>query len=179
MRESGFGWSRRDRTRLTEDHEETRGMAKRYWLMKSEEDVYSIRDLEQEGTTCWEGVRNYEARNIMRDQMEVGDGVLFYHSNADPPGVAGLAEVARAGYPDHFAFDRKSRYHDPKSDPGNPRWYMVDVSFVEAFPEVVSLKEIKDTPELGEMTLVKRARLSVQPVEKREYELIRKMGNRK
>jgi len=154
-------------------------MAKRYWLMKSEEDVYSIRDLEEEGTTCWEGVRNYEARNIMRDQMKVGDGVLFYHSNANPPGVAGLARVAKTGYPDHFAFDKKNPYYDPKSDPDNPRWYMVDVEFVEAFPEVVSLEEVKNTPELSEMTLVKRARLSVQPVEKEEFALIRKMGRRK
>ena len=154
-------------------------MAKRYWLMKSEEDVYSIRDLEEEGTTCWEGVRNYEARNIMRDQMKVGDGVLFYHSNANPPGVAGLARVAKTGYPDPFAFDKKNPYYDPKSDPDNPRWYMVDVEFVEAFPEVVSLEEVKNTPELSEMTLVKRARLSVQPVEKEEFALIRKMGRRK
>lgn len=153
-------------------------MAKRYWLMKSEEDVYSIRDLEKEGTTSWEGVRNYEARNIMRDLMKVGDGVLFYHSNANPPGVAGLATVAKTGYPDHFAFDKKSRYHDPKSDPDDPRWFMVDIEFQEAFHEVVSLDEIKATPELGEMTLVKRARLSVQPVEKAEFELIRKMGRR-
>lgn len=154
-------------------------MAKRYWLMKSEEDVYSIRELEREGTTHWEGVRNYEARNIMRDQMKKGDAVLFYHSNANPPGVAGLAKVARAGYPDRFAFDKKNRYYDPRSDPDNPRWYMVDVSFVEAFPEVVSLTEVKNTPELGQMTLVKRARLSVQPVEKKEYEIIRRMGRKK
>lgn len=154
-------------------------MPKRYWLMKSEEDVYSIHDLEKEGTTHWEGVRNYEARNIMRDEMQVGDGVLFYHSNANPPGVAGLARVARTGYPDHFAFDEKSRYHDPRSDPENPRWFMVDVEFVEAFPEIVSLEEIKGTTELEEMTLVKRARLSVQPVEKAEFDLVKKMGRSK
>lgn len=154
-------------------------MAKRYWLMKSEEEVYSIGDLEEEGTTCWEGVRNYEARNIMRDQMKVGDGILFYHSNANPPGVAGLAEVAKAAYPDHFAFEKKSRYYDPKSDPGNPRWFMVDVAFVERFQEVVSLNEIRAVPELGEMALVKRARLSVQPVRKEEFQLLRKMGRKK
>jgi predicted RNA-binding protein with PUA-like domain len=154
-------------------------MAKRYWLMKSEEDVYSIRELEEEGTTCWEGVRNYEARNLMRDQMKVGDGVLFYHSNAKPPGVAGLATVAKTAYPDHFAFEKKSNYYDPKSDPENPRWFMVDVAFQEAFGEVLSLDEIRSTVELSEMALVKRARLSVQPVEKEAFQLIRKMGRRK
>ena len=154
-------------------------MAKRYWLMKSEEEVYSIRDLEGDGSTHWEGVRNFEARNLMRDQMKVGDGVLFYHSNAKPPGVAGVAEVARTGYPDHFAFDKKNKYFDPKSDSDNPRWFMVDVAFVEAFREVLRLEEIRATPELGEMALVKRARLSVQPVEKEAFQLIRKMGRKK
>jgi predicted RNA-binding protein with PUA-like domain len=154
-------------------------MAKQYWLMKSEENVYSIRDLERDGTTTWEGVRNYEARNLMRDQMNVGDGVLFYHSNADPPGVAGIASVAGTGYPDPFAFDKKSHYYDPKSDPENPRWFMVDVAFEEAFGEVVSLEEIKATPKLGEMALLKRARLSVQPVTAAEFRIIRKMGGRK
>jgi predicted RNA-binding protein with PUA-like domain len=151
-------------------------VAKAYWLMKSEEDVYSIRDMERDGVTCWEGVRNYEARNLMRDQMKVGDEVLFYHSNAKPPGVAGVARVSKKAYPDHFAFDKKNPYFDAKSDPDNPRWFMVDVEFKEAFPEVVSLNEIKATPELGEMTLVKRARLSVQPVTKEAFTLIRKMG---
>lgn len=164
---------------LTEENEVRRTMAKRYWLMKSEEDVYSIRALERDGTTHWEGVRNYEARNIMRDQMKEGDGVLFYHSNANPPGVAGLATVARAGYPDHFAFDKKSRYFDPKSDPENPRWVMVDLAFQEAFRDVVTLDEIRANPELGEMALVKRARLSVQPVTKEAFALIRKMGRKK
>lgn len=159
--------------------EDDHRMAKRYWLMKSEEEVYSIRDLERDGNTHWEGVRNYEARNLMRDQMKVGDGVLFYHSNAKPPGVAGLARVARTGYPDHFAFEKKNKYFDPKSDPENPRWIMVDVAFVEAFNEVLSLEEIRATPELGEMALVKRARLSVQPVAKEAFQLIRRMGRKK
>lgn len=154
-------------------------MAKRYWLLKSEEGVYSIRDLERDGTTHWEGIRNYEARNLMRDDMKVGDGVLFYHSNAKPPGVAGLATVARAGYPDHFAFDKKSRYHDPRSDPDDPVWFMVDVSFGEAFVEVVGLEEIKATPALAGMVLLKRSRLSVQPVSGDEFRLIRKMGRKK
>lgn len=153
-------------------------MAKRYWLMKSEEDVYSIRDLEADGTTSWEGVRNYEARNLMRDQMKVGDGVLFYHSNADPPGVAGLAQVARTAYPDHFACEKGNRYYDPKSDPENPRWFMVDITFLEAFPRVLTLEEIRNLPELGEMALLKRSRLSVQPVRKEEFQLIRRMGRK-
>jgi len=154
-------------------------MAKRYWLMKSEEEVYSIRDLERDGHTHWEGVRNYEARNLMRDQMKVGDGVLFYHSNAKPPGVAGLAEVVRTGYPDHMAFDKKNKYFDSGSNPEDPRWFMVDVAFVEAFNEVLGLEEIRATPALGDMALVKRARLSVQPVEKADFQLIRKMGRKK
>jgi predicted RNA-binding protein with PUA-like domain len=154
-------------------------MAKQYWLMKSEEDVYSIRDLEKDGMTCWEGVRNYEARNLMRDQMRVGDSVLFYHSNAKPPGVAGIARVAKRAYPDHFAFDKKNPYFDPKSDPENPRWFMVDVEFVEAFPEVVSLNEIKAEEGLKEMALLKKLRLSVQPVTKEEFGIIRKMGRKR
>lgn len=151
-------------------------MAKRYWLMKSEEEVYSIHDLEEDGTTCWEGVRNYEARNIMRDRMKVGDEVLFYHSNTKPPGVAGVARVSREGYPDSYAFDEKSSYYDAKSDPDDPRWFMVDVEFVEAFSDLVSLEEIKANPDLQEMVLVKRARLSVQPVTEGEFRMVRQMG---
>jgi predicted RNA-binding protein with PUA-like domain len=151
-------------------------MAKQHWLMKSEEDVYSIRDMERDGTTCWEGVRNYEARNLMRDRMKVGDEVLFYHSNAKPPGVAGVVRVSREAYPDHFAFDKKNPYFDPKSDPENPRWFMVDVEFVEAFEDVVALNHIKARSDLAEMILVKRARLSVQPVTKEEFRVIKKMG---
>lgn len=154
-------------------------MARQYWLMKSEEDVYSIRDLKKDGVTCWEGVRNYEARNLMRDQMKVGDWVLFYHSNAKPPGVAGIAKVAKRAYPDHYAFDKKNPYFDPKSDPENPRWFMVDVEFVEAFGEVLPLDEIRATPALAEMALLKKLRLSVQPVKKEEFQLIRKMGRKR
>jgi predicted RNA-binding protein with PUA-like domain len=154
-------------------------MARRYWLMKSEEDVYSIRDLEKDGVTCWEGVRNYEARNLMRDQMRVGDSVLFYHSNANPPGVAGIARIAKRAYPDHFAFDKKNPYFDPKSDPENPRWFMVDVEFVEAFSGIVSLNELRAEEALAEMALFKRPRLSVQPVSKEEFGIIRKMGRKR
>ncbi|MCJ7627965.1 MAG: EVE domain-containing protein [Longimicrobiales bacterium] len=154
-------------------------MAKQYWLMKSEEDAYSIRELEGDGTTFWDGVRSYEARNLMRDRMRVGDEVLFYHSNAKPSGVAGIARIAKGAYPDPSSFEKKNRYYDPKSDPENPRWFRVDLEFVEAFPEVVSLGEIKAKPELGKMALVKKPRLSVQPVTKEEFEVIRKMGRRR
>ena len=153
-------------------------MPKSHWLMKSEEDVYSIRDLERDGWTWWEGVRNYEARNLMRDKMRVGDEVLFYHSNATSPGVAGVARVAREGYPDTFAFQEESPYFDPKSNPDQPRWFMVDLEFVEAFPRVVSLDELRSTVGLGEMALFKRPRLSVQPVTKEEFRIIRTMGRR-
>lgn len=150
-------------------------MAGRHWLMKSEPDVYSIDDLERDGTTCWEGVRNYEARNNMQD-MEEDDLVLFYHSATRPPGVAGVARVAREAYPDHYAFEEGHPYHDPKSDPDDPTWYMVDVEFVERFDRLVELSEIKEVDELGDMVLVNRSHLSVQPVEKDEFERVRRMG---
>src|SRR5215218_2689192 len=106
-------------------------MPRRYWLMKVEPSAYSIDDLARDGSTSWEGVRNYQARNFVRDDMKPGDGVLFYASNADPTGVAGIAEIAREGYPDHFAWTTGHHYFDEKSDPANPTWYMVDISFVE------------------------------------------------
>lgn len=150
-------------------------MAKSYWLMKSEPDVYSIHDLEKDGKTHWEGVRNYQARNNMQ-KMSIGDMVLFYHSRQDPPGVAGIAEVVAKAYPDHFAFDKRSKYFDAKSDTDKPRWFMVDVAHVETFPEVVSLRHIKDTPSMSEMVLVKNSRLSVQPVRKSEFDRVVKWG---
>jgi len=150
-------------------------MAKRFWLMKSEPSVYSIDDLERDGVTCWEGVRNYEARNNMRE-MEVGDEILFYHSATRPPGVAGLARVAKEAYPDHYAFVEGHDYYDEKSDPDDPRWWMVDVAFVEKFSGLVELSEIKEREELREMVLVNRMRLSVQPVREREFDVIRTMG---
>ncbi len=155
-------------------------MAKRYWLMKTEPDVYSIDDLKRDGTTPWEGVRNYQARNFMRDDMNVGDGVLFYHSNTKPPGVVGIGKVSRAGYPDHLAFDTKSKYYDPKSDPENPRWIMVDVAYVSTFKRTVSLDEMKEVPGLSEMLVIRKGmRLSVQPVQKDEFQLVKKLGNTK
>lgn len=152
---------------------------RRYWLVKSEPDVYSITDLERDGETCWDGVRNYQARNTMRDDMRVGDPVLFYHSNADPVGVAGVAEVSREAYPDHTQFDPKSPYHDAKSDPDDPRWVMVDVRFVERFDDVVPLADIKDDPAFEGMPLIQKGqRLSVQPVEKKHFDRVVKMGRR-
>jgi predicted RNA-binding protein with PUA-like domain len=146
-----------------------------YWLMKSEPYVYSIDDLRKDGSTHWEGVRNYAARNHMR-AMNVGDMVLFYHSQAKPPAVVGLARVSREAYPDHFAWQPGHAYFDEKSTPEEPRWWMVDVEFVEKFPNEVTLPEIKATRGLEEMVLVKRGRLSVQPVTTEEYERIVAMG---
>ena len=154
-------------------------MAKRYWLMTSEPDVYGIDALEKEGSAHWDGVRNYQARNFMRDEMKKGDLVLFYHSNAKPPGVAGIAEVVKEGYPDHTAW-KKGKYFDPKSPKDNPRWFMVDVAFVEKFRTFVPLEELKETPGLEDMKVIKRGmRLSVQPVEKAEFQIVRKLGRRK
>lgn len=150
-------------------------MAKQYWLMKSEEDVYSIDDLERDGSTCWEGVRNYEARNNMQEMKE-GDPVLYYHSNAKPSGVVGVARVCKEAYPDHYAFDPDHTYYDEKSDPDDPRWYMVDIEFVEKLPEKVPLSDVKDEKKLEDMELVRRMRLSVQSVKKEEFEHVKKMG---
>ena len=150
-------------------------MAKKHWLMKTEPGVYSIDDLERDGHTWWEGVRNYGARNNMR-AMSIGDEVLFYHSMAKPPGVAGIARVCKEAYPDHFAFDPAERYYDPKSDPAKPRWYMVDVEFVEKFPGVVPLKDIRQVSKLSDMVLVNNSRLSVQPVREEEFEIVCAMG---
>ncbi len=154
-------------------------MERRCWLMKSEPDAYSIADLRRDGKTSWEGVRNYQARNFMRDEMRVGDDVLFYHSSTQPPGVAGLARVARAGHPDPAALDPKSDYYDPKSSEADPRWYMVDIEFVEEFPAVVPLERLRETPGLEEMLVNRRSRLSVQPVTPEEFEIVKRMGARR
>lgn len=151
--------------------------AKRYWLMKSEPDVFGIDELQRDGSTSWEGVRNYQARNYMRDDVKAGDLVLFYHSNAEPPGVAGVARVSKPAYPDHTQFDRKSKYFDPKASTDEPRWFMVDIEFVERFSEVVPLDALKNEPKLDGLLVIKRGqRLSVQPVAKAHFELIRKFG---
>ena len=152
---------------------------KRYWLMKSEPDVYSIDDLARDGTTSWSGVRNYQARNFMRDDMKVGDLVLFYHSNAEPPGVAGIAKVVRTAHPDLTALDPRSPYHDPKATPENPIWQMVDVGFVAAFKRIVSLDELRADPALAGMLVIKRGmRLSVQPVDPAHFKRVESMATR-
>ncbi|MGJ8652626.1 MAG: EVE domain-containing protein [Opitutaceae bacterium] len=150
-----------------------------YWLMKSEPDVFSFDDLKARSgqTEPWDGVRNYQARNYMRDEMKVGDLILFYHSNAKPPGVAGIAEVASQPYPDPTAFDVQSKYHDPKSDPENPRWILIDVKYNSDIQRLVSLEEMKGMPELEEMRVLQRGcRLSITPVTETEFNAIRKAG---
>lgn len=146
-----------------------------FWLMKSEPDAFSIDDLRRaEGqTTCWDGVRNYQARNLLRDELAVGDGVLFYHSSADPPGVAGEAVVVRNGYPDFTAFDPKDHHYDPKSDPTHPTWYMVDVKFVRACRSLITLDRLKTIAGLRAMMVVQKGRrLSVQPVTPQEWKTV-------
>jgi predicted RNA-binding protein with PUA-like domain len=154
-------------------------MPKKYWLMKCEPEAYTIERLEKDGVCGWEGVRNYQARNFMRDQMQAGDGVLFYASNADPSGVTGLAEIARAGYPDPFAFQKGHHYYDPASKPDKPAWYTVDLKFVARFPGIVPLDQLKETPGLEDMMVIRKgARLSVQPVTKAEYDIVAKLGKK-
>ncbi len=152
-------------------------MAKRYWLMKCEPSAYSIDDLARDQSAEWEGVRNYQARNFMRDEMQLGDLALFYHSNAKPSGLVGLAEICRAGYPDFHAFDRKSKYYDPKSKHDAPTWFMVDVKFIEKFSKILPLEALKQDPALTGMMVLKRgSRLSVQPVEKKHFERVVQLG---
>jgi predicted RNA-binding protein with PUA-like domain len=154
-------------------------MARRYWLMKCEPAAYTIDDLARDGRSSWEGVRNYQARNFMRDEMKVGDGVLFYASNADPSGVTGLAEIVRAGYPDHFAWKKGHKYFDAASTPEKPIWYMVDVGFVERFRGTVPLETLKVTKGLERMMVnQKGSRLSVQPATKAEYDIVVRLGRR-
>ena len=146
---------------------------KKYWLMKSEPGAYSISDLKRDGKTCWDGVRNYQARNIMRDDMKVGDGVLFYHSREKPMGVYGIAEIVGEAYPDDAAFDPKDKHYDPKSDPANPTWMMVDVGYVATLAEPITLDTLKQTPGLEKMMVIQRgSRLSVQPVTKKEWDIV-------
>ncbi len=144
----------------------------RYWLMKSEPAEYSIDDLARDGSVPWFGVRNYQARNFMRDQMRVGDGVLFYHSSCPEPGIAGLAEVATLAYPDATQFEPKAKYHDPKATPDAPRWFNVDVK-IKQKTRLMPLSEIRDYPELANMRILQRGnRLSITPVDPAEWKFI-------
>jgi predicted RNA-binding protein with PUA-like domain len=153
--------------------------ATRHWLVKSEPDVFSFDDLLAcpRRTTTWDGVRNYQARNTLRDDMKKGDLVFFYHSSADPTAIVGIAEVARDGYPDETAFDAKDSHFDPKSKREAPSWYAVDIKAVRKFTRPVTLAELREVKGLEKMTLLQKgSRLSVQPVTEREWEIIHAMG---
>ena len=153
-------------------------MSVRYWLFKSEPGSYSYGDLVRDGVAEWDGVRNFQARNFLRDEIKSGDHVLFYHSNSNPPSVIGTAIVVNDGYPDYTAWDTNSDHPDPKSTPDNPIWYMVDIQAVEYFDAMVTLRQIRDEPMLSDMVLLRKgSRLSVQPVTENQYKMISKMGN--
>ncbi|WP_299944751.1 EVE domain-containing protein [uncultured Microbulbifer sp.] len=149
-----------------------------FWLFKSEPNEYSLQDLAAEpgGRGCWDGIRNYQARNYLRDRVALGDGVLFYHSACKQPAVVGTAEVVRAAYPDPAQFDPDSRYFDPRASTDKPRWYCVDLTWRGQFAQPLPLIEIRKNPQLTEMVLVKQGRLSIQPVRKAEWETILALG---
>lgn len=147
----------------------------KYWLMKSEPGEFSIDDLERRPhqTEHWDGVRNYQARNMLRDEMRIGDLVFFYHSNCAQPGIVGVARIVREAYPDHTAFDPENPHYDPGSDPDKPRWFMVDVQFVRKLRRTIGLSELKDCPELHGFPLIRRGnRLSVMPVSEAQWNFI-------
>ena len=147
----------------------------KYWLLKSEPGAYSIDDLARDGTTAWTGVRNFQARNFMRDEMSGGDRAFFYHSSCEVPGIVGIAEIRGAAYPDETQFDRKSRYYDSEATPGKPRWFNVDVKFVKKTP-TLPLDELRKQKALKDMRLLQRgSRLSITPVTKSEWDHITKM----
>ena len=154
-------------------------MARKYWLVKCEYDVCSFETLSNRpnGMGYWRGVRNYQARNFIRDDMQKGDWALFYQSNCKDPGIAGLVEIVRAGYPDPSQFDADDPYYDPKATTDDPRWFSFDVQWSTAFEPYVSLKDLKNNPKLGDMKVVQRGqRLSIQPVTKREFDIVCEMG---
>lgn len=151
----------------------------KFWLMKTEPNAYSIQDLakEKKKTTHWDGVRNYQARNFMRDEMKLGDEVLIYHSNAKPPAIVGRAKIVRESYPDFTAWDPNDKHYDPKSTGENPRWFMVDIQLIEIFKEPLGLPDLRDIKALSDMVLLQKgSRLSVQPVKKKEYDAILKIA---
>ena len=152
----------------------------KYWLLKSEPDVFSLEDLKNcpNQTEPWDGIRNYQARNLMRDEMQVGDQAFFYHSRQAEPAIVGTVKVVREAYPDHTSWDPSSKYFDEKSSPENPRWLMVDVQFESEFSRPVTLKELRSVPELKEMFLLRKGmRLSVQPVTEEEFQMILAIEN--
>ena len=147
----------------------------KYWLMKSEPDVFGIDDLENAPgmTEPWDGVRNYQARNMMRDDMKTGDLSFLYHSNCKEPGIAGIMKIVREGYPDMTAFDPDAKYFDPKSDPANPRWYRVDVRYVRKLKRIITLSELKEYSGLTGLPLLRRGnRLSIMPVSRQQWKFI-------
>ena len=149
----------------------------RYWLMKSEPDAYSFDDLVADGWTYWDGVRNYQARNMMRDDMQPGDRVLYYHSRSKPPHVVGVAEVTRSGYPDPTQFDPEEHYFDPKASPEKPRWYVVDIKPIGKLKQIVPLAALKANPALEGMLVIRKGmRLSIQQVEPVHFEAVVAMG---
>ena len=153
---------------------------KQHWLMKSEPEAYSIDDLARDGTEPWNGIRNYQARNFLRDTLREGDLALFYHSNAKPPGVVGVMRVVSGPEPDALAFDRDSLYYDPKSNPEDPTWFQRRMGFVAKFPRMVPLEALKSDPELEEMLVVRRGqRLSIQPVEPEHFKRVCVLGGLK
>ena len=152
-------------------------MARRYWLFKSEPSAYSFDDLVADGVSEWDGIRNYQARNLLRDEVQEGDGVLFYHSNAKPMAVVGTATVVRNGYPDHTAWDPGSEHPDPKSTPEKPLWFMVDIKAEQRFAHPVTMEQLRRAPGLEQMTLLRQGRLSVQPVTAEEWESVLDMGS--
>lgn len=152
---------------------------RRFWLMKSEPDCFSIEALAAEPTqtTFWDGVRNFQARNFLRDSIKRGDGVLYYHSNTDPLAIVGTAEVVREGYPDHTAFDPACDHYAPKSDPDNPTWYMVDIRLIQVFGQPVTRQQMLADPRLSKMMVLQRgSRLSVQPVTPEEWAIIHELA---
>ena len=152
-----------------------------YWLFKTEPGCFSFDDLKARPgmTEAWDGVRNFQARNFLRDTVKVGDQVLFYHSNIPEPAVVGLAEIVRPGYPDTTALNPNGEHFDPKASVDKPVWYMVDVRYVKPLPKIVTLENIKQNPLLADMPLVKRSRLSIQPVTEDEWQIILAMGGTK
>jgi len=160
-------------------NEGTANVPRRYWLMKCEPSAYTIDDLARDGKTTWEGVRNYQARNFMRDDMKCGDLVFFYHSGAEPPAIVGVAEVVRESHPDHTAFDPKQEHFDPKSNEDSPTWMMVDIRAVERLRRPLALADLRGVPGLEHMALLQKgSRLSVQPVSAEEWATVYELGSR-